>query len=348
MVDEIMKEAQDLKEEPVVESSGLFHSSVLFTLMKGYSKNLNVEKALSMYSQMKEREGLRLKSSFILNTLLECCLKKGRLEKVIEIFEDHLDVKIKNKRVSEEAVKPILDTMSYSVLARGLFMNKKFEEAMKLPEQMKERGLEADEGFYSHLIDGCSKNKQISLAFEILKGGASVHLPSYNRLISSCMKQGKINEAMTVLKDMKSKNICPDSFSYSTIIKGISKPYLIDNLTELVEMLEVQEKNPDFKPDEILYNVLLDSCIKCRRLNMALSIFAKISSPDSLVTPDEISYNTIIKGCSLNKKMDKAFEMFNLMIEKKLTPNDVTYNSLIDACVRCSSMEKAYGLFAEM
>jgi len=95
-----------------------------------------------------------------------------------------------------------------------------------------------------------------------------------------------------------------------------------------------------------LYNVLLDACIKCRRLDLAVKSFSKMRRNDSKVKPDEISYNTIIKGYSLNKKLDKAFETFNQMIESNLSPNDVTYNSLIDACVRCQSMEKAYGLFS--
>ena len=115
-----------------------------------------------------------------------------------------------------------------------------------------------------------------------------------------------------------------------------------------MKLINDLEKSDNFTLDEILFNVLIDSCIRCRKLNLALEIFDKMRSPESSVTPDEVTFNTIIKGCALNKMLDKAFTIFESMSLCELKANDVTYNSIIDACVRCGKMDKAWSLFVEM
>jgi pentatricopeptide repeat domain-containing protein 1 len=106
------------------------------------------------------------------------------------------------------------------------------------------------------------------------------------------------------------------------------------------------------RPDEILFNVLVDACINCRQLQLALELFDEMKQEslrgESFIQLDEISFNTIIKGCAQEKRLNQAFKFFAFMKETALKPNDVTYNSMIDVCVRCDQMEKAWSLLQEM
>jgi len=43
---------------------------------------------------------------------------------------------------------------------------------------------------------------------------------------------------------------------------------------------------------------MIDTCIKYKQLDTALTLFEYIKSPSSKVKPDEITFNTLIKGYS--------------------------------------------------
>jgi pentatricopeptide repeat protein len=101
--------------------------------------------------------------------------------------------------------------------------------------------------------------------------------------------------------------------------------------------------------DEILLNVLLDSCINCNQVDTALELFESLDST-SFFKPDEVTFNTLIKGCAIDKRLDRALLLFDQMRSSafNLRPNDVTFNSLIDVCVRCGHSDKAWALFHQM
>lgn len=133
---------------------------------------------------------------------------------------------------------------------------------------------------------------------------------AFNGFVDACVKQGNLKAAWVTLEFMDKLEVPKDSFTYSSIIKGLNKPFHSQELMKVLKTIETLESQPDFKADEILYNVLIDACIKCRDLPSALKVFERIRKPESPVTPDEITYNTIIKGCAINRKITKAFEVF--------------------------------------
>lgn len=96
---------------------------------------------------------------------------------------------------------------------------------------------------------------------------------------------------------MKQINVKADNYTYSTLFKGIRHP---DQSKELERAFEIFEREVE-KPDEILFNVLLDACINCKQLERAVALVKKLNEKvdeGRSVKPDEISFNTIIKGCA--------------------------------------------------
>lgn len=82
---------------------------------------------------------------------------------------------------------------------------------------------------------------------------------------------------------------------------------------------EEESKGEVLKPDEILFNVLIDACINCRQLKYALELFDEMKQEhlkgESFIALDEISFNTIIKGCAQDKRLNQAFKFFSFMKE---------------------------------
>jgi pentatricopeptide repeat protein len=69
--------------------------------------------------------------------------------------------------------------------------------------------------------------------------------------------------------------------------------------------LAVEAKTEAKKGNEVLLNVLLDSCINCNQVETAIELFESLGE-ESFFKPDEVTFNTLIKGCSMDKRLNKA------------------------------------------
>ena len=74
-----------------------------------------------------------------------------------------------------------------------------------------------------------------------------------------------MDKAWGLFTQMQDHDIVPDNFTFSTLIKGIkstrnSKRDLQD-LDRAFNLLEQIKEKGETKPDEILYNCLIDACI---------------------------------------------------------------------------------------
>jgi pentatricopeptide repeat protein len=112
-------------------------------------------------------------------------------------------------------------------------------------------------------------------------------------------------------------------------------------------------------PDEVLYNCLLDMCVRFRDLNAALFLFKQmktggnswrrpVSTPASQAKPSAVTYGILIKAYGAANMLDESFEMFKDMLHSKLVPNAVTYGCLLDACVKNNRLEKAKEVWENM
>ncbi len=64
--------------------------------------------------------------------------------------------------------------------------------------------------------------------------------------------------------------------------------------------------------------------------------------------PDEILYNSLLDGCSKSAQIDLAFDLYEQMLLEGIKPSTITFNSLIDACVRCNNLHKGWEILEEM
>lgn len=109
-------------------------------------------------------------------------------------------------------------------------------------------------------------------------------------------------KAWQLLADMKKHDIVPDNFTYSTLIKGIK----VDNryqsgniqnyqdLERAFDMLREMEEMGQVRPDEILYNCLIDVCVRFRDLNRAIEVFNQMKLHDA--KPSSVTYGILIKA----------------------------------------------------
>jgi pentatricopeptide repeat protein len=95
----------------------------------------------------------------------------------------------------------------------------------------------------------------------------------------------------------------------------------------------------------LVYNALLDSCVQCGKVNIALQHFNEMKE---LGFVDVVSYNTLLKAYLKIGQIGKARALLAEMSENDIQANQVTYNELLNALVTTKDRKEMWGLVREM
>merc|ERR1719214_58996 len=95
----------------------------------------------------------------------------------------------------------------------------------------------------------------------------------------------------------------------------------------------------------LVYNALLDSCVQCGQVNIALQHFNEMKE---LGFVDVVSYNTLLKAYLKNGQISKARALLAEMSENDIQANQVTYNEMLNALVTTKDRKEMWALVREM
>merc|ERR1719298_193366 len=95
----------------------------------------------------------------------------------------------------------------------------------------------------------------------------------------------------------------------------------------------------------LAYNALLDSCVQCGKVNVALQHFKEMKD---LGLVDVVSYNTLLKAYLKQGQIAKARKLLTEMAESNIEANQVTYNEMLNALVAVKDRQEMWALVREM
>merc|ERR1719388_615808 len=95
----------------------------------------------------------------------------------------------------------------------------------------------------------------------------------------------------------------------------------------------------------LAYNALLDSCVQCGKVNVALQHFKEMKE---LGFVDVVSYNTLLKAYLKQGQIVKARSLLKEMAESDIQANQVTYNEMLNALVSTKDRKEMWALVREM
>merc|ERR1719191_1403191 len=95
----------------------------------------------------------------------------------------------------------------------------------------------------------------------------------------------------------------------------------------------------------LVYNALLDSCVQCGKVNVALQHFNEMKD---LGFVDVVSYNTLLKAYLKIGQIHKARTLLSEMAESNIQANQVTYNEMLNALVAVKDRQGMWALVREM
>merc|ERR1719247_492357 len=95
----------------------------------------------------------------------------------------------------------------------------------------------------------------------------------------------------------------------------------------------------------LAYNALLDACVQCGKVNVALQHFKEMKD---LGLVDVVSYNTLLKAYLKQGQILKARKLLSEMAESDIQANQVTYNEMLNALVTTKDRKEMWALVREM
>lgn len=302
------------------------------TLIDSYFKQNKYNQAWILFDLLKKSD--KKPDNFTYTTMINGIksMDKPDLNRAFQLFEEY-------KRIN----KP--DQIIYNCLIDACINAGNIDKAYELFGEIKsDSDLKLDEVSFNTLIKGCCRNRKLHQAVTLLEEmkqmGIKPNRITYNSLIDTCVKSQKMSDAWRFYDEMNRTNIKPDNFTYSILINGIKANHTNKHeLERALTMVEQLQSTPEFKPDEILYNSLIDTCIKFNEINKGLSLYEEMKKKN--IEPSEITYGILIKAFGKINDLVKAFKTFEQMKLKHMKINDVTYGCLLDACVKNERMDLA-------
>jgi pentatricopeptide repeat protein len=178
---------------------------------------------------------------------------------------------------------------------------------------------------FNTLLKGCAIKKMLYKSYDLFQTmkthGLRPNQVTFNTLIEVYVRCGRQDHAWSLLAEMKEMHVKPDNYTLSSLVKGI-KPHrdfwnqngkysdcTVDpRVSRVIELVDKMYKRPsDFgdKPDEILYNCLLDLCVRYKDTKTAVRIFDQMRFQG--LKPSAVTYGILIKSFGIQNNLTKAF-----------------------------------------
>merc|ERR1719502_186849 len=97
---------------------------------------------------------------------------------------------------------------------------------------------------------------------------------TFNTLIDACSRSGDLDRIPSLLKDIHAQGLQMGVVTYGAILKGYCQTNRLD---EAFELLDDMQANTEFRPDEIMYNVLLDGCARQGLYDRGMTVLERMN-----------------------------------------------------------------------
>jgi pentatricopeptide repeat protein len=282
------------------------------------------------------------------NLLLQCYVSLGRLDTALE------ELRLLQKEDSVVTPSP----SSYRVVIQGLVDNGRLNEAIKIKNEMLEKGFVGpDCKVYNFLMGGFAKggngDEVVALFKELKEKLAEDAKVSYGAVCGNLMKgyflKGMDNEAMNfyneVIRDGSGVKFGVDSYNSALNALGIN-----GKLDEAIKLFERMEREHD-PPRRIAldcrsFDFMVDAYCFAGEFGRAVMTFGKMEEKN--INPGVRSYNNLIEHLVRNQLVAMAEEVWKEMVLKKVDLDESTYVLLMKACFGVNRVNNAFDYFNNM
>ncbi|CAM8900365.1 unnamed protein product [Rhodiola kirilowii] len=339
-------------------SSPIQHSSSYYSKRKAaimeFQKVSDLNSALLRYGEI-----LRVQD---LNVILRDFGKLNRLQDISMLFEwmrDHGKINVASYSTciklmgrSLSAPKAIeiynsipekltrVDAAVCNSVLSCVVRNGKFENGVKLYEQMKLEGLVPDVVTYSTLLSGCMKltdgyTKAMKVVQELQENKIVMDGVIYGTLLAVCASNNRREEAESFFNRMKDEGHSPNIFHYSSLLNAYSSEGDYKKADELVQNM----KSAGLVPNKVMLTTLLKVYVRGGLFEKAKELLAELE--DLGYADDEMPYCLLMDTLSKTGQFNEARSVFIDMKEKQVRSDGYAYSIMISAFCRAGLLDEA-------
>jgi len=199
---------------------------------------------------------------------------------------------------------------------------------------------------YCSVLKGFSRQRKFDRLWdvyqEMLVYKCQFSIVTFNTMIDACSRNGEMKRIGPLVESMLSQGIEPNLITYSAILKGYCQDNHLEEAYQLMETCKAK-----FKPDEIMYNSLLDGYARQGLYDSGIVLLREMEA--SGINPSNFTLSVLVKLCSRAKRVDRAFEIVTEITTKyRFKPNVHVYSNLIQASIQHKDLKRGFEVFEEM
>jgi len=164
--------------------------------------------------------------------------------------------------------------------------------------------------------------------------------PDASPLSASSSRSVRVRAATPPATERKEKEEV-DVSKHVAMMRARSKEHDLEGAMQVFQKLQ----SSGVQLTALVYNALLDSCVQCGKVNIALQHFNEMKE---LGFVDVVSYNTLLKAYLKIGQIHKARSLLKEMAENDIQANQVTYNEMLNALVSTKDRKEMWALVREM
>ncbi|KAM7276123.1 hypothetical protein ACFE04_017989 [Oxalis oulophora] len=201
-------------------------------------------------------------------------------------------------------------------------------------------GFEANIYVQSALVDMYVKCGDFNSARFILEITEIDNAVSWNSMIVGYSRQGQENEALSLFKQMHTRGMLIDDFTYPSVLNCFARTVDIVN-AKSVHCLTIKT---GFEAYKLVSNALVDMYAKQGNLDIAFEVFKQM--PDK----DVISWTSLVTGYAHNDKSEESLKLFCEMRNSGICSDQIVYSSVLKASAELTVLEfgqQVHAIFIE-
>ncbi|KAL0721160.1 hypothetical protein Bca4012_035759 [Brassica carinata] len=310
-------------------------------LVKGLVDNESLDKAMEIKEDMSVRGFVP--DPVVYSYLMMGCVRKSDGDGVFKLYEE-LKEKLGGGFVEDGVV--------YGMLMKGYFMKGMEKEAMECCEEAigENSKVRMSAVAYNYVLEALSENGKFDEALKLFDEMKREHDPprrlalnlgSFNVMVNGYCAEGKFGEAVEVFRQMGEFRCSPDTLSFNNLMNQLCENGLLAEAEKLYG--EMDEKK--VKPDEYTYCLLMDTCFKEGKIEEGAAYYKTMV--ESSLRPNLAVYNRLQDQLVKAGKIDDAKSFFDMMVSK-LKMDDEAYKFIMRALSEAGRLDEMLKIVDEM
>merc|ERR1719487_1985239 len=161
---------------------------------------------------------------------------------------------------------------------------------------------------YCSVLKGFAREKKLERVWEVYEEmrarNMEMSLITFNTIMDACARTGHMESLPKVLQDMKQHHVDPNIVTYSTIIKGHCQA---GDVQMGFSVLKEMQRDTRLKPDEIMYNSLLDGCAQNNLFDEGEELLKEMLAQG--IVPSNFTLSIMVKLLKRARRIEQAFQL---------------------------------------